>query len=119
MFEFNQGKLTQVFNNLIFNSEYWLKEDIAAGRIKEGIITIRIGDERVAFSDNGFGINPKVESSLFEPFVSTKKVKRGLGLFVAQQLMDAESCEIRLSRKRNQSNRLYIFELDFAGCMEQ
>src|SRR5204863_8881994 len=34
----NRGKLHQVFDNLIINSEYWLREDLSAGRIRAGRI---------------------------------------------------------------------------------
>ena len=32
----NKGKLTQVFDNLVLNAEYWLRDAIRAGRTKSG-----------------------------------------------------------------------------------
>jgi len=113
----NQGKLTQVLDNLILNSDYWLRQDIESESIDEGVITLRISEPFVRVSDNGMGIDPSVETSLFEPFVSHKKNGRGLGLYVAQQLLDAEGCSISVKRRRNDVGRLYIFEIDLSGCL--
>jgi len=111
----NQGKLTQVLDNLILNSDYWLRQDIESESIDDGVITLRISEPFIRVSDNGMGIDPSLESSLFEPFVSYKKNGRGLGLYVAQQLLDAEGCTIDVKRRRNDVGRLYIFEIDLSG----
>jgi len=68
-------------------------------------------------SDNGSGIDPLLESSIFEPFVSGKgKGKgRGLGLYIMRQLLEAEDCHIDLSPERNKNGRLFKFEIDLAG----
>ena len=36
--------------------------------------------------DNGKGIDPAVENTLFEPFVTEKETGRGLGLYITQEL---------------------------------
>ena len=94
----NRGKLTQVFDNLVLNAEYWLKEAIRAGYTSVGAITIEVDRPFVRVSDNGRGVAKSVEESLFEPFVTTKRTGegRGLGLFVCRQLLDSESCELVL-----------------------
>ncbi|MGW8178798.1 MAG: ATP-binding protein, partial [bacterium] len=115
----NRGKLTQVCDNLILNSEYWLREDIRLGRIETGQIMFRVAEPYLRVSDNGFGVDPQVEDSLFEAFVTCKRGGRGLGLFVASQLLDSEGCSIRLKKRRNQYGRLYQFEIDFSDCLEE
>jgi len=118
MVRVNQGKMVQVLDNLIINSEYWLRQDLRAERIDEGIVTIRIKSTGISVQDNGIGVDPAVEESLFEPFVSRKtKNARGLGLYVVQQLLESEGVSIRLSSRRNRHDRRYIFELDFSGCL--
>ena len=114
----NKGKLTQVFDNLILNSEYWLKEAIRAGFIEKGEITFEVGGPYVRVADNGSGVNESVEASLFEPFVTMKRTGegRGLGLYVCRQLLDSESCELILLADRNQHGRKYVFELDLSGA---
>lgn len=115
----SKGKLVQVMDNLILNAEYWLREAQRQGTLKEGVITIELAKPFLRISDNGPGIDPNIESALFQPFVTTKgKGKgRGLGLFVVQQLLDAEGCAISLLTKRNKNDRRYIFEIDFTGAL--
>ena len=115
----NKGKLTQVLGNLVLNSEYWLSEDIRLDRIKDARIRIRAVPPFIRVSDNGRGIDPAVESVLFHPFVTTKaKGKgRGLGLFIAKQLLDADGCEIELLDRRNEHGHLYVFEINLRGVL--
>lgn len=117
--EMNKGKLIQIFDNLILNSEYWLKEDIRRKRIAQGTITIEAQKPFVKVSDNGQGVEPSLETSLFEPFVTGKgKGKgRGLGLYIVQQLLQAEGCNIRLVPVRNGHGRLFVFEIDLTGAL--
>ena len=114
----NEGKLTQVFDNLILNAEYWLKEAIKAGAVENAEITIVVEAPVVTVSDNGRGVEKSVEEALFEPFVTTKRSGegRGLGLFVVRQLLDSESCGILLLPDRNKHGRRHMFELDLSGA---
>ena len=50
MVRVNQGKMVQVLDNLIINSEYWLRQDLRAERIDEGIVTIRIKSTGISLS---------------------------------------------------------------------
>ena len=115
----NKGKLTQVFDNLVLNAEYWLSEAIRAGSVTNGEISIVVDSPVVRVMDNGRGVEESVEESLFEPFVTTKRIGegRGLGLFVARQLLDSESCGIVLLPDRNALGRRYTFELDLSGAL--
>lgn len=113
----NKGKLTQVIDNLVLNSEYWLKEDIAQGRIKAGTITLELSRPFIRLFDDGRGVDPSIEQSLFEPFVSAKAKGqgRGLGLFIARQLLDSEGCAIGIVPERNRHRRLFKFQIDLRG----
>jgi signal transduction histidine kinase len=115
----NRGKLLQIIDNLFLNSEYWLEEDIRRKRIKQGVISVELDKPFVRISDNGRGIDPEVEGTLFEPFITTKGPGqgRGLGLFVVKQLLDSEGCTITLMPERNQdgNGRLFKFAIDFTG----
>ncbi len=116
----NKGKLTQIIDNLVLNSEYWLREDLRTGRIRQGRISIEIRKPYVRISDNGRGIDRSVEESLFEPFVTTKGrgKGRGLGLFIVRQLLDSEGCTISLLQTRNEQGHRYIFEIDLSGGID-
>lgn len=115
----NKGKLVQIFDNLFLNSEYWLREEMRLKRIKTGTITVEISKPFVRVSDNGPGIDPSVESRLFDPFVTTKGrgKGRGLGLFIVQQLLDTEGSSASLAPKRNSRGHFYVFELDLTGAL--
>ena len=114
----NKGKLTQVFDNLVLNAEYWLGEAKRGDIVKSGEIKIVVDAPMVRFEDNGRGVEESVEESLFDPFVTTKGrgQGRGLGLFVVRQLLDSESCGIVLRPERNTLGRRYVFELDLSGA---
>lgn len=115
----NKGKLTQVIDNLVLNSEYWLKEDIAQNRLGAGTITLHLSQPFIRIFDDGSGIDPSVEHSLFEPFVSAKAKGhgRGLGLFIVKQLLDSDGSSISLVPERNQRGRLFKFQIDLRGVL--
>jgi signal transduction histidine kinase len=115
----NRGKLTQVFENLLLNSEYWLKEDLRLRRIPHGQITIETRKPFVVVSDNGRGVDPSLEDIIFEPFVTgkAKGTGRGLGLFIVQQLLSSEGCSISLGEERNKFDRRFRFELSLGGML--
>lgn len=115
----NKGKLTQVFDNLILNAEYWLREALRAEQKSAGEIMLEVKAPFVRVSDNGRGVDESVEESLFDPFVTMKRTGegRGLGLFVCCQLLESESCELVLLPERNERGRRYAFELDLSGAV--
>jgi len=117
--QINQGKLTQIIDNLILNSEYWLKEDISQKRIKSGKIFVELSQPFIRIYDNGSGIDPNIEYSIFEPFVTAKAKGqgRGLGLFIVKQLLDSEGCNIGLLPERNSRQRLFKFQIDLRGAL--
>jgi len=114
----NQGKLTQIFDNLVLNSEYWLTEDARLGGSPDAAILIEGDRPVICYSDSGPGIDPAVEASLFDPFVTMKgRGGRGLGLFIVKQFMEAEGCTISLDSDRNSRGRLFRFRLDLSGML--
>lgn len=115
--EVNRGKLTQVFDNLILNSEYWLLQDHRVGAQQNPVISIVVNAPTVTIGDNGRGIDRSVEATLFEPFISLKRrgEGRGLGLYVVTQLLDSEACTIELGSERNLNGRLFQFRVHLGG----
>lgn len=111
----NPGRMTQVFDNLILNSEHWVRQSAA----RPARIEIVVANPFVEISDSGPGVHDSVRDSLFEPFVTRKPrgEGRGLGLFVVRQLLDLENAEIGLAPDKNVSGRLHRFELDFSGAI--
>jgi signal transduction histidine kinase len=117
----NKGKLTQIIDNFVLNSEYWLKEDIAQNRLTRGEIVLEVDRPFVRIFDNGRGIDPSVEFAIFEPFISAKAKGegRGLGLFIVKQLLDSEGCSLGVLPDRNKHRRLFKFQIDFRGAIRE
>ena len=117
----NRGRIMQVLDNLLLNSEYWLREAIRLGEIAIGVVTIAVDGGTIIFTDNGPGVSPEIENSLFAAFTSRKPkgVGRGLGLFIATQLLEAEGCTIRLSHARNSKGRRHEFVVDLNSIVHQ
>lgn len=87
--------LLQVFINLFDNSLYWLKTVDRERRIK---ISIDGNKQRLIFSDNGPGIKDDDINYIFEAFYSGKGEEgRGLGLYIAKQLLDRYDYSIDLA----------------------
>lgn len=78
--------LLQLFINLFDNSIFWLS-DI---NIKEKNIIIKLNGNngKLIFSDNGPGINKDDIPYIFNAFYSSKEEGRGLGLYIARQLLE-------------------------------
>jgi signal transduction histidine kinase len=110
----NRGKFTQIFDNLILNSAFWIRSDRKTlGLDRHILITVKAPS--VLISDSGPGVNPAVQESLFEPFVTMKPHDqgRGLGLFVVRQLLESEDGAIELMSDRNDRGRRYVFRATF------
>lgn len=115
--EINRGRMLQVIDNLILNAEYWLKEKLERDPAFKPEIAIDYEPYRLRISDNGPGVDRSVEDALFEPFITLKPKKqgRGLGLFIAAQIMESFGGTISLLPNRNSEGRRHIFELDLTS----
>ncbi|MCB9740345.1 MAG: sensor histidine kinase [Deltaproteobacteria bacterium] len=114
----NQGKLTQVLDNLIINAEYWVAEKLRHGTNEEGFIQVTVDRPFIRLVDSGAGVDPAVEEMVFEqPFVTRKKEGRGLGLFISRRLLESDGCTISLAPERNGEGRRTTFEIDLSGAM--
>jgi len=92
----------------------------AARRTKAGVITVVIDKPYLRVGDNGRGVDPSVEATLFEPFVTAKGrgKGRGLGLFISAQLLESEGCSLGVLPSRNRYGRLYNFQMDLTGVIQ-
>src|SRR5262249_41763099 len=77
----DDGRLTQVFINLLVNAAH----AIAEGRSDANTITVRTrtddaGCAVIEVIDTGRGMTPDVQARRFDPFYTTKKVGEGTGL---------------------------------------
>lgn len=119
--EMNRGIFTQVTDNIILNSEYWLKDRRRIEPDFKPQITIAIQKPWIDIFDNGFGVSTNVQESLFEPFVTMKpkSTGRGLGLFIVQQLLDSIGCTIALAPELNENKRKHKFTINLSNVLKQ
>ncbi len=113
-----EAVLLQVFINLLDNSVYWLTtNDLQPKKIS---IVIDGSKEEVTFSDSGPGVRKEDEDYIFEPFFTTKGIQgRGLGLYIARQLLERNNFQISYIK---QKNRQLLdganFSIDFSDSEE-
>lgn len=92
--------LLQLFLNLFDNAVYWL--DVKQGHRKI-LITLDGEEGSLIFSDSGPGIKKDDAPFIFEPFYSGKgQDGRGLGLYIARQLLERHEYSIELADLKSQ-----------------
>jgi len=79
----HEGRLKQVFLNLLVNAAHAIGDVVAKEGQPKGQIAVttrREGEEVViAIADTGAGIPPEIRDRIFDPFFTTKAVGRGSG----------------------------------------
>lgn len=129
----DEGKLRQVFLNLLINAAHSMKESSAKG------ITINTGMEKktseaakrrrddapaagqkrpleereyvfISFADTGCGMGAEEMKKVFDPFFSTKEpgAGTGLGLFMSQGIIKAYGGEIRLASSEGEGSKFTV-----------
>jgi two-component system, cell cycle sensor histidine kinase and response regulator CckA len=94
----NEGRLGQVFLNLLVNAAHAIPE----GKTRENEIVVRTGFENgmvfVEISDTGSGIAPEVLPKIFDAFFTTKPIGigTGLGLAICHRILTALSGRIEV-----------------------
>ena len=88
----------QLFINLFDNAIYWL--GTVEGKDKKIKILVDGYTKEVTFADNGPGVYSDDRPYIFEPFFSGKGEEgRGLGLYIARQLLERNDYTIDLIEK--------------------
>jgi signal transduction histidine kinase len=112
----NRPRLLQVFDNLTRNSSYWLRRGELTGQSssrKE--IQVELTAFGFVFSDNGPGVDPHYEETLFDIFVTAKPERdsgQGLGLFITTELLRIDGCEVTLLPDRNSVGNRFKFAVN-------
>ena len=108
--EGNEGRLCQVFLNLLVNATQAIKE----GSVEENEIRVRTwveGREVCAeVCDTGAGMEPEVLDRVFEPFFTTKEapVGTGLGLSICHGIIGAHGGEMRAHSEVGEGTRFLV-----------
>lgn len=118
--EINKGSITQIIDNILRNSEYWLKDKKRLNSNFDAKIKIEVSKPNIVIYDNGYGVSKNVENLIFEPFVTTKPDTkgRGLGLFITKQLLDASGCSVFLDMEKNETDRRFKFVINLSNVVK-
>ena len=93
--------ILQLLLNLFDNSVYWLEQ--VDNNDKQILIYLDGKKKEMIFSDNGPGVTKDDAPYIFEPFYSGKGEEgRGLGLYIARQLLERYDYSIELAELKAQ-----------------
>jgi signal transduction histidine kinase len=104
--------MKQVFLNLLLNAIQamdqggQLKVSAALKNQLPGARNSRFME--ISFQDTGKGIPEDMQARIFEPFFSTKEEGIGLGLPIAQRIVEEHRGEIRLESRPGKGTTFYL-----------
>lgn len=115
--EIDSGQIRQVFNNLVVNA----KDSMLSGGLLE--VTAEnavIGDKtvlplkpgnyiKISFKDHGTGIPEEDLPRIFDPYFTTKKQKRGLGLTTVFSIMKHHDGYISVTSKEGEETTASVY----------
>ena len=106
----DQGRMAQVFDNIIQNAIEAMSE--AGGTLSTILSTkpIATGESVmcVEFRDNGKGIDSSLIGRIFDPFFTTKASGTGLGLSICHELVRAHQGEINVESREGHGTTVRI-----------
>ena len=98
-------QLTQVFLNLMMNS-------ITAIGATNGQVWIKLkmleGNCHIEVEDTGRGVDPSVQSRLFEPFATGHKEGTGLGLYLSRNLVRSFGGDLSYDKQQSSVTRFVL-----------
>jgi signal transduction histidine kinase len=108
-----RGLIAQVLENLLSNSAYWLQQGLRDGEDKRRI-RIEVDSKALTVNvwDNGPGIDPRNAKDVFAPYYSTRKKGKGLGLYIAAELVDYHGGKLYLDSVPEEDGRLRTFVVE-------
>jgi signal transduction histidine kinase len=106
------GRLAQVLDNLVHNSVYWLRREDFDLEGKAPRIDFVVDGSDITVTDNGPGVAEDLGEEAFRQYKTRKHDGRGLGLWLARQLLDLDSGVITLERTPA-TGRLNTFRISF------
>ena len=98
------AQLKQVFLNICYNAIKAMPEGGALGVVA----TCKNGKIKVTIADTGHGIPPEVQEKIFQPFFTTRTHGTGLGLSLAQHIVDDHGGQITFETEQGQGTTFTI-----------
>ncbi len=93
------GQIRQVVSNLLQNALDAFDACVTDERILE--LVARIDEDRnliLKVHDTGGGVSPELESRLFDPFITTKPDRLGLGLTISRWIVESHGGRLWFER---------------------
>jgi len=106
----SEGKLSQVFLNLLINAAHATAE----GNVEHNLITVRTWSESddvfAEVADTGKGISPVNLARIFEPFFTTKSATAGsgLGLSICKNIVTEFGGDIQVESELGKGTRFIV-----------
>ncbi len=108
-----RGLIAQVLENLLTNSAYWVQQSLKDGQDQRRIVVeIDTSASVIMVTDNGPGIDPASGEAVFKPYYSTRKRGKGLGLYIARELVEYHGGRLYLDASGESDGRLRTFVLE-------
>lgn len=108
-----RGLIAQVLENLLTNSIYWVQQALKLGEIHRKIIVeLDTKSNTIMVTDNGPGIDPSHGESVFRPYFSMRNRGKGLGLYIARELVEYHGGRLYLDTFDESDGRLRTFVLE-------
>lgn len=111
-------RLRQVLTNLLSNAIKFSADESRIGKVKVSVLVDRQENNqawvKIIVADNGIGIDPELQSKLFQPFEQADRstTRRyggtGLGLTICKQLVDMMGGQIELESKPNRGSTFSV-----------
>lgn len=108
-----RGLIAQTLENLLTNSVYWLQQGVKEG--DEGrriLIEIDSKALTVSVTDNGPGVDPRYAQEIFKPYYTTRKKGKGLGLYIASELVEYHGGRLYMDSHADDDGRLRTFTIE-------
>jgi signal transduction histidine kinase len=108
-----RGLIAQVLENLLTNSIYWVQQGLKRGEEHRRIVVeLDTRASVITVTDNGPGIDPAHGESIFRPYFSMRKRGKGLGLYIARELVEYHGGKLHLDSSGEVDGRLRTFVLE-------
>ena len=102
----DQIKIRQMLLNLLKNA--WEAVPVPGGKISVSACPKNSGIA-ISIQDNGCGISPEHQTTIFQPFFTTKESGTGLGLPVVKQIVEAHNGSISVESSPDHGTIFHIF----------
>ncbi|MCP8349397.1 histidine kinase [Pseudomonas sp. FBF18] len=108
-----KGLIAQTLENLITNSVYWVQQGLKPGE-KEREIRFDVDSRAltVSITDNGPGVDPRYAKEIFKPYFSMRRKGKGLGLYIASELVQYHGGKIFMDESVDDDGRQRTFTIE-------